>query len=313
MRPLLNVALLLVLMLAPLAAQAKRTSLPRDGFYYGMKLADANALLKASADYAIAYRVDTQSTSDIFCRYQQHTLYLTHFLRGACHSVEKRAIVSFEDADKMFVAYFKTLGDTDEVAQSTDRRSRYAKWRFKDRELILSAYGREDGTFLLVHEEYDPLRISEAVVLQQRELSSMPQQLDPLTGQPLPLLEQPSEKAAQQARDSVLPIGAAPAPGIAQEWQNALPAGAAAPDDAAADPAPAAEDPAATGAEPGKGKAKPGKAKKQPKAKQAKAGDQPAEDAAPGSEAQEGKDGDEAKEKPKDKEPPRITDKNDWN
>ena len=216
--------LLVFAFLVPLAAQAKHGSVARDGFYFGMRLTEAEALIKSNPDYVVAYRVDTTDTNDIFCRYQDHTLYLSHFLRGQCCSVEKRAIVNFDDTAKMFDAYFKALGNTDEVAISADRKSRYARWRFKDRELSLTAYGRDNGTYLLVHEETDTMRMGEAQVLQQRQLSTMPQQTDPLTGKALPLSQQPAEQAVeQQAADSALPSNSPASTAAAAQWQAALP------------------------------------------------------------------------------------------
>jgi hypothetical protein len=183
------VAAVLLLPLAPQAAV-------RDGFYFGMPLASADALLQDTTDYELAYRVDTPSTADVFVRFRQHTLYLGHFLNGECCSVEKRAIVGADDMQRMFDAYLARLGTPTESADSTDGRTHYAKWAWRDRVLELSANARTDGAYLLAHEEYDPERSREAVLLQQRELREMPQQADPLTGQPLPLSRQPEQQAA---------------------------------------------------------------------------------------------------------------------
>jgi hypothetical protein len=205
---------------------------PRDGSFYGMALAQANALLEDALNYELAYRVDTPSTADIFVRFQQHTLYLGHFLDGECVSVEKRAVVSAEAMQGMFDAYRAKLGAPGEGADSTDSRSHYAKWVWPERVLELSASARSDGSYLLSHEEYDPERMREAVLLQQRELREQPQQADPLTGQPLPLSRQPGQQAAAAN-------GASPGD---PAWEEALPAEDSAAADSAAPPAGQADD-----------------------------------------------------------------------
>jgi hypothetical protein len=141
-----------------------------DGFYYAMPLDDVQELLEDDPQYEVVYRIDTDSTAAIFCTYQQKAQYLAHFLRGECCAVEKRAIVEATAMEAMFTAYLKALDEPHEAAASSDAKTRYAHWTYKDRELELTALRRTDGRFLLIHEEYDPRRAGEARVLQQREL-----------------------------------------------------------------------------------------------------------------------------------------------
>jgi hypothetical protein len=141
-----------------------------DGFFYGMRLGDADDLIADDSQYEVVYRIDTASTADVFCSYQKKTQYLAHFLRGDCIAVEKRAVVEATAMDSMFAAYRESLGEPKEGVVSKDGKNHYAHWTYKDRELELTALRREDGRFLLIHEEYDPRKAGEAKVLQQREL-----------------------------------------------------------------------------------------------------------------------------------------------
>jgi hypothetical protein len=172
----------------------------QDGFHFGMTQAVAEKRLRNTADYEVAYRVDTASTSDIFVRYRQHTLYLGHFLHGECVSVEKRAVVSSEARERMFMAYGEKLGRPDEGSTSKDGQLHFAKWIWRDRVLELSANARADGAWLLSHKELDPKRAREAVLLQQRELREQRNVLDPLTGLPLELARTAGEDLAAAQR-----------------------------------------------------------------------------------------------------------------
>lgn len=160
-----------------------------------MRLVEAEALLKDSANYELAYRVDSASTADIFVRYRQHTLYLGHFLDGECISVEKRAIVSRESMEEMFAAYSEVMGPPGKGSESRDGQLHYSRWSWRDRELELSANSRSDGGFLLIHQEYSPQLRRDAVLRQQQELRDNPPVLDPLSGLPLDNIRTASERA----------------------------------------------------------------------------------------------------------------------
>ncbi len=179
----------LLLAAAPVrAADAKATGfLEQDQLVYGMDLQDAQQRVADEKNWEIAYRIDTPSTNDIACRYKQDVIYLAQFYQGRCYSLEKRAMVTKDEALRIFEHYTELLGPTAEITNSRDESLLFGRWALKDREIELTAYEHHDGQYLAIYTEFDPLAKGEALYARDNEMASQPMTIDPITGQPVPI------------------------------------------------------------------------------------------------------------------------------
>jgi hypothetical protein len=114
-------------------------------------------------------------------------MYLAQFYEGRCYSVEKRAVVTPEEALQVFEHYTELLGPTPEITNSRDQKLLFGRWTLKDREIELTAYEHHAGEFMVIYNEFDPLAKGEALYARDSEIASQPMTVDPITGQPVPL------------------------------------------------------------------------------------------------------------------------------
>jgi hypothetical protein len=166
--------------------------LEQDQLQFGMDLAAAQKLVADTKQWEIAYRIDTPSTNDLACRYQEDVMYLAQFYQGQCYSVEKRAVVTKDEAMEIFKHYTELLGPTPEITNSRDERLLYGRWTLKDREIELTAYEHHTGEYMAIYNEYDPLVRGEAITARDSEVQSQPTTIDPITGKPVPIKQDTS-------------------------------------------------------------------------------------------------------------------------
>lgn len=175
-------ALLCLALLGAKGAKPQQEFTHEDNFSFGMSITDAEAALKKSKDFRIAYRVDTTQTSDMACVYKEAIYYRLSFYQGRCYSMEKRAEVPQEQIDPVFTYFKGKLGATPEATRSQDQRLLYVRWTFKNREISLTGSARSNGAYMITYEEVDNETAGEARRVQEDELQNMPQEADPLTG-----------------------------------------------------------------------------------------------------------------------------------
>ena len=170
--------------------------LEQDQLQFGMELAQAQKQMTDEKNWEIAYRIDTPSTNDIACRFKQDVMYLAQFYMGRCYSLEKRAVVSKDEALTIFQHYTEVLGPTPEITNSRDQKLLFGRWSLKDREIELTAYEHHTGEYMAIYTEFDPLVQGEAVRTRESELQSQPTTIDPITGKPVPLPQDPQAEGS---------------------------------------------------------------------------------------------------------------------
>lgn len=153
-------------------------------FRFGMSLADADAVLRDEDNWQVAYRIDTPSTADIACAWQEDVIYMVRFYQGRCYAMEKRTEVDFDEVERVFRFFDEKLGETPEATQSSELELLFSRWTLEDREISVTAYAYEGQSYMLTYEELDPLVVGEARHAQEQELESAPAAADPITGGP---------------------------------------------------------------------------------------------------------------------------------
>jgi hypothetical protein len=138
--------------------------------------------LENEDDWDIAYRISTPSTMDVSCRYKEQLYFQARFYKGRCFFVEQRMEVTLEEASAVFDRYFDEYGESPEATQSSDGRLFFARWDKDGRELLLTADMRTNGNYILTLEDMLPEVIGEANRVQEKEISEMPSDVDPVTG-----------------------------------------------------------------------------------------------------------------------------------
>ena len=180
-------------MLATFPARAAENGSTRflepDQLQFGMDLVDAQQRVADEKNWEIAYKIDTPSANDIACRYKEDVMYLAQFFEGRCYSLEKRAIVTKDEAMRIFEHYTETLGPTPEITNSRDESLLFGRWSLKDREIELTAYEHNSGNYVAIYVEYDPIAKGEALYARDSEMANQPMMIDPITGKPVPIKE----------------------------------------------------------------------------------------------------------------------------
>jgi hypothetical protein len=173
-----------------------------DLFRFNMQLADADAVLQDAKRWEVAYRIDTPSTNEIACRLDQTVMYLLRFYEGRCYHFEKRADIPEDQVDPLFSFYKQQYGETPEATKSSDDNLFYAHWMLKDRDIEITAYTRNNGTYAVIYQEFDPKTEGEALRVQESEVQQAPTEVDPITGQPRPIKhsEQQQQGGEQQGQ-----------------------------------------------------------------------------------------------------------------
>jgi len=200
MREVSRILLVLALILgSALTAQAAVDILEDGQFRFGMGIVEANEwLAKHEDDFVIQYRIDTPSTNEIVCVYQEREFYRIRFYQGACYFIERRAEIEAEAVPIAFEQFSAEYGETPEITQSHDQRLWYGRWMLKNRDVELTAYDRFEGQYILTYQEFDPLLLGEALHVQEQEVASGSVQIDPITGKPV-LVESDDEAGAEDA------------------------------------------------------------------------------------------------------------------
>jgi hypothetical protein len=175
----------------------------QDGqFHYGMGVVEANErLAKNEDDFAIQYRIDTPSTNEIVCVYQESEFYRIRFYQGTCYFIERRAEIEAEAVPTAFEQFSAEYGETPEITQSHDQRLWYGRWMLKNRDIELTAYDRSGGQYILTYQEYDPMLLGEALHVQEQEVASSGVQIDPITGKPV-LVENDDQASAEEGDEN---------------------------------------------------------------------------------------------------------------
>jgi hypothetical protein len=202
----LSIAILLLIAtgLAPTAGNA--ADFLADGqFRYGMSYGEADALLaKREGDFIIQYRIDTASTNEIVCIYNESEFYRIRFFQGYCYFIERRAEAASGEIAGLFDQFIEKYGDSPEITQSSDRQLWYGRWMFNDRDIELTAYTGHEDMYILTYQEFDPILLGEALYTQEQEVLGGSVQVDPITGQPrLVPSEGEDGEAAESTDESV--------------------------------------------------------------------------------------------------------------
>ena len=183
MRSLLPIFLLSLLVAAtPALAKEGKPEQVHDPapLRYGMELAEAEKVVADQAMWRVAYRVDTATTVEFACVWSGSVFYHVRFLDGNCCYIEKRAEVEPEAVDQLIQMYRAVYGDSPEATSSRDGRLIFSRWQVPEREITISAVGR-NGKYKLFYEEFDPVQVGDVRVAQERELGEQAD-TDPLTG-----------------------------------------------------------------------------------------------------------------------------------
>lgn len=151
-------------------------------FSFGMEEDKANSLLEDTDDWEIAYKIKTPTTMDVVCRYKEQLYFQARFFEGRCFFLEKRAEADLEEVSQVFEHYFDEFGESPEATQSSDGRLFFARWEKDGRETMLTADMRSNGNYILTFEDMLPELIGQANHVQEREISEMPSDVDPVTG-----------------------------------------------------------------------------------------------------------------------------------
>lgn len=182
-QPILAIALALVFAASAHAA----VDFLQDGqFRYGMVIGEADEwLAKNESDFIVQYRIDTPSTNEIACIYEETEFYRVRFYQGTCYFIERRAEIDAEALPALFEQFTAEYGESPEVTQSRDQRLWYGHWILRDRDVELTAYDRFEGKYILTYQEFDPLLLGEALRVQEQEVMNSSVQIDPITGKPI--------------------------------------------------------------------------------------------------------------------------------
>jgi len=179
-----SIALVVLLAVAVTAAPARaEIALLEEGrIQYGASIVDVNKQLADNEDdFIVQFRIDTPSTNEIACIYNETEFYHARFYRGQCYYIERRMEVPFEEVPVLFDQFGETYGQTPEVTQSRDQHLWYARWMLKNREIELTAYSRTEELFFISYNEFDPMLLGEALYVQEQEVQSGVV-IDPITG-----------------------------------------------------------------------------------------------------------------------------------
>jgi hypothetical protein len=147
---------------------------------YGMDLEEANKVVADQAMWRVAYRVDTERTSEFAAAWSGSVFYKVRFLDGKCCYIEKRAEVDAQAVDQLIQMYRAVHGDSREATQNKSGTLIFSRWQLPNREITISAVGRH-GRYKLFYEEYDPVQVGDVRVAQESELKAQAE-TDPLTG-----------------------------------------------------------------------------------------------------------------------------------
>lgn len=153
---------------------------------YGMEQSEALKMLENEDDWDIAYRINTPSTTDIACRYQEKLYFQVRFYLGRCYYIEKRVECEETGLEGVFEHFHEQLGEAREATQSHDGKLLFSRWESDDRETTLTAHRRQSGKYMITFEEFEPEVIGIARHVQESELESMPTEHDPITGKERP-------------------------------------------------------------------------------------------------------------------------------
>jgi hypothetical protein len=180
---LLLTTLALLLLAGPAFAKEKKDAQVHDPapLRYGMDLEEANRVVSDPAMWRVAYRVDTDTTTEFAAAWSGSVFYKVRFLDGKCCYIEKRAEVEAEEVDQLLQMYRAVHGDSREATSNRDGTLIFSRWQLPQREITISAVGRH-GKYKLFYEEFDPVQVGDVRVAQERELGERTE-TDPLTGQ----------------------------------------------------------------------------------------------------------------------------------
>ena len=168
-------------------------------FRFGMELSAANAAIGEDELFEIGYRIDTPQTNELACRYNKQVVYLLRFYQGRCYHFEKRADVAAEQVQAIFTYFHERFGDTPEATQSKQGELYFSRWSLRDREIELTAYVRQGGSYAVIYQEVDGETEGEALRARDSELQSQPSEVDPITGKPRPSTQPPPDNGEEQA------------------------------------------------------------------------------------------------------------------
>ncbi|MBN2082081.1 hypothetical protein JW859_07720 [bacterium] len=179
-----SIAFMILLAVSVLAvpARAEISLLEKGQLRYGESILDFNEQLNRNEeDFIVQFRIDTPSTNEIACIYNETEFYHARFYRGQCYYIERRQELPVEEVPVLFEQFGETYGETPEVTQSRDQHLWYARWMLKNREIELTAYSRTDELFFVSYTEFDPLLLGEALYVQEQEVQAGAV-IDPITG-----------------------------------------------------------------------------------------------------------------------------------
>jgi hypothetical protein len=187
MRATSGIILIMAIVIGHLAPAHSAVDFLADGqFRYGMLITEANEwLANNESDFLIQYRIDTPSTNEIACVYQESEFYRVRFYQGSCYFIERRSEIEAEAIPGVFEQFTAEYGESPEVTQSRDQRLWYGHWMLRDRDVELTAYDRAEGRFILTYQEFDPLLLGEALRVQEQEVVNSGVRIDPITGKPV--------------------------------------------------------------------------------------------------------------------------------
>ena len=169
---------------------------------FGMLQEQALEMVDGNDDWQVAYRISTPSTLDLACRYKEVMFFQARFLNGRCYYIESRFEAEVADIEQVFEHYRGKLGDSPEATQSRDAKLMFARWNTDNLDLSLTAYRRDSGLYVLTYEEFEPETIGVARYTQEKEMESLPMEIDPITGQPRPVHNPPQAAPGQKGGEN---------------------------------------------------------------------------------------------------------------
>jgi hypothetical protein len=78
--------------------------------------------------WRVAYRVETESTTEFAAAWSGSVFYKVKFLAGKCCYIEKRATVAPEEVDQLIQMYRAVHGDSREATTSRNGTLIFSRW-----------------------------------------------------------------------------------------------------------------------------------------------------------------------------------------